>query len=419
MQAGPPPEDIHAILSRFHTWTGKNPGNGNGKTKGAPAEGIREIPYEEAMRQHREREVARGTRRTATSGKKKETTQPAGKTADPGSPDLSASQDDLPLWVTTLPVVPDTEPFVELGATPDAAAEQERTAVPDPPSPRIGRPSPSKRTVAATPARPATREEKLLAAFPGMAAPASVDLSPALLPARSKPQRRTAAPPPVAAKPSAEAVRVHPAVPPASAASASRTPAKSKPARTLSRLSPPAVTARPEVKPIAPAGLIGSPIKPSPASPARRPVVKKAAAARVVKARSRRRTKAPFRQILANTVRQPKEVVAAKTKPAPDRTRRITTRFSPAEERRIEKCAAELGITVSAYLRQCTLAAATAKPQEEAPDPPVSAKARKGRARAEEPAIRYAAPPPSFLGGWLALLRNRFLGAPVRFSEDA
>ncbi|HVT99258.1 MAG TPA: hypothetical protein VHE33_17280, partial [Acidobacteriaceae bacterium] len=330
----------------------------------------------------------------------------------------SESQEDLPLWVRNLSVVPDTEPFIELGATADAVAEQERTAVFDPPTPRVARSSPSKRTAAATAAKPVTREEKLLAAFPGMAAPASEDLPPAPLPARSKPQRRTATPPPAAAKPSAEAVRVHPAASPAPAASA-RTPAKSKPARARARPSPPAVTTRPEVKPIAPAALIGSPIQPMPASHTRRPVVKKAAAARVVKTRSRRRTKAPFRQILANTVRQPKEVVAAKTKPAPDRTRRITTRFSPAEERRIEKCAAELGITVSAYLRQCTLAAATAKPQAEAPDPPAPAKARKGRARGVEPAIGYAAPPPSFLGGWLALLRNRFLGAPVRFSEEA
>ncbi|HVT98779.1 MAG TPA: hypothetical protein VHE33_14845, partial [Acidobacteriaceae bacterium] len=135
MQAGPPPEDLHAILSRFHTWAGKNPGNGNGKTKGAAEEGIREIPYEEAMRLHREREVARGTRRTATPGKKKETaaTQAAGKVSDTGSPNPSESQEDLPLWVRNLSVVPDTEPFIELGATADAVAEQERTAVFDPP----------------------------------------------------------------------------------------------------------------------------------------------------------------------------------------------------------------------------------------------------------------------------------------------
>jgi hypothetical protein len=31
----------------------------------------------------------------------------------------------------------------------------------------------------------------------------------------------------------------------------------------------------------------------------------------------------------------------------------------------------------------------------------------------------YSVSAPSVLGGWLALLRNRFLGPPVRFSNQA
>jgi hypothetical protein len=72
-----------------------------------------------------------------------------------------------------------------------------------------------------------------------------------------------------------------------------------------------------------------------------------------------------------------------RNKPAPDRTRRITTRFSLAEERRIGKCAAELGITVSSYLRQCALSSVTQKPLPEAPAPTAAAGTRKPPARAQ------------------------------------
>ncbi|MGC2297791.1 MAG: hypothetical protein WA476_03240, partial [Acidobacteriaceae bacterium] len=53
----------------------------------------------------------------------------------------------------------------------------------------------------------------------------------------------------------------------------------------------------------------------------------------------------PFRQVLARSVQQPALPVARETEAAPDRSRRITTRFTPAEQRRIEKRAAEIGLT--------------------------------------------------------------------------
>jgi hypothetical protein len=164
--------------------------------------------------------------------------------------------------------------------------------------------------------------------------------------------------------------------------------------------------------------LIGSPIQALPASPARRPVVKRAGPASAAKSKLRTPRRPPFRQVLASTIQQPKAALALRDKPAQDRTRRITTRFSPGEERRLGKCAAELGITVSAYLRQCALTAVTQKPIPESPAPPASAKTRKPPARATEHPVPNAAPAP-LLGGWLALLRNRFLGPPVRFSEEA
>lgn len=51
-------EDLHSILNRFQTWSGKHtgPANGNGHK---PSEGVREIPYEEALRQVQSRRVTR------------------------------------------------------------------------------------------------------------------------------------------------------------------------------------------------------------------------------------------------------------------------------------------------------------------------------------------------------------------------
>jgi hypothetical protein len=57
MQPGANPEDIHTILSRFSHWAGEQPANGNGHRKGLKSlgAGVREIPYEEAMRLMRSR----------------------------------------------------------------------------------------------------------------------------------------------------------------------------------------------------------------------------------------------------------------------------------------------------------------------------------------------------------------------------
>ena len=205
MQAGPPPEDLHAILSRFHNWAGKGPANGNGHAKRTPEEGIREIPYEEAIRQHRDRQAARSPRRTAASQKAKAgagTSQPAAKPADTSSPNLSESQEEMPLWVAQLPVVPETEPVVEL--KPPAPATQEWTAspppppaVPDPPrAPRRGaRPSSAPKTTATKSPKIEGGEQVFLAAFPELPACRFVDLPAAPLTQRSKPRHRTAAPP--------------------------------------------------------------------------------------------------------------------------------------------------------------------------------------------------------------------------------
>ncbi|HEX4064626.1 MAG TPA: hypothetical protein VHZ09_01280 [Acidobacteriaceae bacterium] len=149
-----------------------------------------------------------------------------------------------------------------------------------------------------------------------------------------------------------------------------------------------------------------------------RPETKKRSAALAKKSA---RKHPEFRQVLTKSVRAAKKSTAAKKTKEPDRTRRITTRFSTAEERRIEKAASLEGVTVSAYLRKCALAAGKGQTVP-SPIPASAQKARKASGRrALEPEIRLFAQPPttSLVGGWLTLLRQRFLSSPTRFSERA
>ena len=77
-------------------------------------------------------------------------------------------------------------------------------------------------------------------------------------------------------------------------------------------------------------------------------------------------------------------------------------------------------MTVSAYLRECALAMAASQNSLTLPSF-TTRKARKSNAPepAEYQQNAYSAPAPSLLGGWLSMLRNRFLGPAVRFSEQA
>jgi hypothetical protein len=58
MQPGTNPEDIHTILSRFSHWARKQTGNGHAKGLSSLDAGVREIPYEEAIRRMRSRKEA-------------------------------------------------------------------------------------------------------------------------------------------------------------------------------------------------------------------------------------------------------------------------------------------------------------------------------------------------------------------------
>lgn len=538
MQPGPRSEDINSILSRFQTWADKNPVNGaaNGHGNGDASEEIREIPYEEAIRQLRDRQAAQSrrpprprARRAAAPSRKRAATPPyipasPAAPAPPAAPQPSAPLQAAPRsgrWIDNLPVIPDTEPVIELRSAASAAAPSA-----PPPQTREDRIPPRSASVPAedrtamvapTPAqRPSPRPPKtapqseaaasLFAAMPDLPAMPFVDLPAVALSARRRPERRTparrlqpkpepqaqtepefepemetapeapprlparpaaaaaalpprrvataqtptppplpakaAAPPPPVRKPMAaraeapqpqrQAIPVRPAARPRVTATAVRA-AKSQAtaqtrtdARTQSRTQS-QTQARSKARPQAGPALSGNPRSALIQSPmkavARQPSAAVSRRQRLASApRARKPERSHFRQVLANTVQQPKALLTPRKKPAPDRTRRITTRFTTAEERRIEKQASELGMTVSAYLRQCALAALASVSQkiewEEEPAPVNIRKNGKQPAPASWQTNGYANSP-SLLGGWLSLLRNRFLGPPIRFSEEA
>jgi hypothetical protein len=328
MQPAANPEDIHTILGRFHTWAGKNPGNGNGKSAAPETEGVREIPYEEAMRNFRRRHKT-PTRRPSPAAEPPATSPAASQTAllKQEEPLPSSAAPD-PLPETPLSATPEVqfEDRLPLSASPVPAAKAVRAPSPEP---KKCQPKKASRPAKNLHAEPVTRA--LVPAKPSQLAP--------LPKVQPKPKRRAA-------------------------------PAKKSTALAL---------------------------RPSTAGP-----------------------KAPvFRNVLAKTVRTASASVqnTRKAVPKPDRSRRVTTRFSAAEQRRLERAAAEAGLTVSAWLRQCALRAETASAPLPAPAP-----SRKKRAAAPAPQVEpalFSTPAPSGLGSWLTLLRQRFLSSPARFSERA
>jgi hypothetical protein len=449
MQPGPNPEDINTILSRFQSWAEKHPsegnGNGNGHKNGAGSDSdeIREIPYEEAIRQYRSRHGQ--TPRRAAAAKPRIRAGSAQKPAmqtekplmkkEPNPPAVEMEAEALPQWVSELPLVADSEPVIELRAAVQPApvvAEQvvqartqvaidleEATEVVQ----RAMEGVRKKRNT--TPPKTKPEPEKLAA----MAAKAETPARASVAPARAA----TVASPTPVAKPERKAPQK-----PSQARSAATRPPQARLAPT------------PPIPAIRKAASAGQPVKaqarmarPNPKSSIIKAQIKTAAqppAPRIARAavkspapraagrRSaptphptlRRPQHAPFHKVLANTVHRAKiSAVAKKKKLAPDRTQRITTRFTAAEERRIEKLAAEADLTVSAYLRECALAVVASQNSLALPSF-ATTKARKSNAPppVEYQPNAYSVPAPSLLGGWLSLLRNRFLGPPVRFSEQ-
>lgn len=349
MQPLPDPDDIPTLLSRFHTWAEKQPGpsNGNGHRKGDGIEGVRELTYEEAMEQHRDRQPPQREPRT------RPTRARVVAETDPSKAD----------------------PSVPAAIAPAAAAKEQKLRI-------------------------ATESQLVETNTPSEASISSPQVE---LPFAAEARRAhdgTAIAAALAKK------TAKPAVPLAAAKSAKKITAVKKAAGSAVR---PKVPAPKEAAVTA---------KAAKASPMGRTAKKKPSA---ITAKKCARNQPEFRQVLAKSVRAANTSPGLKKTKAPDRTRRITTRFSTSEERRIEKSASLAGMTVSAWLRKCALAAEqnrTVQPQTR----PTSKKVGKaGRPVVPETETRLFAQPEttSLVGGWLTLLRQRFLSSPTRFAERA
>jgi hypothetical protein len=402
MQPAANPQDIHSILSRFQTWAEQQPanGNGNGHKNGAAAlEGVREIPYEEAMRQHRGRRAAQGQRRTVPPHASVSSVlprepdlqaEPVAEVPSPSAVDLAAANfaevaamtKFEPASPLSKEVVPHDPAQVAIGVVvePVASAAKVRT-------PR------AKRVQTAPPA--ATEKPALISA----GATSALITNALLEPLRPVP------------RPILHSARQELRPKPTAMAA---TPI---PAPTITTRA--AVTAKPPLKPALRR-------KPKTAAKAAAQSAAPGTSAAFSTAKALIVRQPQFRQVLAKTVLRAKPPAAPKPTPGkeatPDRTQRITTRFSPAEQRRIEKQAALAGLTVSAWLRHCALSGGTtpAHPKTAQPATAKSGSKRRGVA-APNPAhvALFSQPTNSALGNWLTLLRQRFLSSPARFSEQA
>lgn len=423
MQPAANPEDIRAILSRFHTWAEKNPvqgdsdgnGHGNGAGNGHAAAGseeLREISYEEAIRKHRDRGAAKMPKRAAAASAPTTPVarRPARVKAEP-EPRMEVFQG--------LPV----EPAQELSVAPPILKPPAVETQPRPvPAPVHAENAPEDRTPLAT------AFEQITAAIERNEKISRPEYAPAVKTAKTEKLAKSEAPAAAAAQTTATPAAKTAAAPrtPKVQRKAGRRPARAKIAAMAKMpLTREAITAalaaKPQSRPVTKVGsaLIKPPIVAGIKASARIAAPRKSAAPAVAQRRNAKHP--PFHQVLAYSVQQPRQPVAKKKQAEPDRNRRITTRFSTAEERRIAKHAALAGLTVSAYLRKCALSV-VASTQSARSATPASAPAKRRKQTAPQ-APSYQdyqyVEPTSLLGSWLALLRNRFLPPPVRYSGQA
>jgi hypothetical protein len=416
MQPGTNPDDLHTILSRFSTWAEKQPvsSNGNHHKNGIGAEEVREIPYEEAIRQYRKRRAPQERQRV----------QAPTVAADP------AKEVGPEVKIEAYPptVVP-REPPVE--AAPLCTSETVTIAATAPPQKGLAGIVPPELAPAHPPL--ATKDQVARIAKPKTpskrkAADAAQKSTPPEVANQVSPNTEEDVATTAAEHAVTSVVQVRPLTKNHLASSPAKltvqAPSQVKERVTSGRANP-AIRARPQMKKhpassrATPAIQAGSQTKRHTASVA---APAKHAATPASKPRGKRHP--AFRHVLANSVqakplRTPK-TRAPKKQAAPDRNRRITTRFSTAEQRRIEKQAAEAGLTVSAWLRNCALA------QPGTRIDPVGRRAAKAENKGASttpsnypPETLFSPPRNSLLGNWLTLLRHRFLASPQRFAEQA
>lgn len=330
-----PAEDIHAILSRFQTWAGKQPENGHRQN----AAGVREIPMEEAMRQLRSRRAKPAAPMAEKPPAPQPPTVPGARDSKAASAPKRTPPTEAVATVSEKTAAAVSAPEDKTGATADDPARKVRALIPQ--GARAAR--------LAAAARRKPLEQKRIT-------------TPAL--AAAERPRRTAAKPASARKPKKRAV-------------SAAVPMGGGPQETGKR------QARKADQPA-------------------RPSVRRRAA--------RATRKAEFREVLARSVRTEK---AAKKQ---ERRQRVSVRLSSTEERRLQQRALQAGLTISEYLRRSALEAEA--PQQQTLRGRAGAPGRSGKAAAPL-FVHSTNQNNSVLGGWIALLRNRFLASPARFAERA
>ncbi len=466
MQPGPNPDDLHTILSRFSSWAEKQPfvSNGNHHKNGIETEEVREIPYEEAIRQFRKRRAAPTRQRARGSVPANDSAKPEPAEPDPAKSDaakliaanlIAAHFEAVRADATSTP-----EPKAKVHAP--VAAKDASKAVMDSAASPDSEPTP-KATLqpridlteaipwAITPARSPARVIKDSREGPKSNAvlnPRAPTATPELVSPEVALKANLKSVATAANDEAAKFVPQSKPLPQQHAVSSAASPEDHIRARMKrnprSRQAEPAVQVVPPSKRIAasspatpaiqPRPRVTKQAAPDPAKPAaqigrlmtRHATGNATAGKRAATARTASRSKRhpAFRQILASTVdAKPAEAArksASKKQAPPDRNRRITTRFSTAEQRRIEKQAAQAGLTVSAWLRNCALAQSGSSTNPQAPKPPKTE--NRGPAQPHRPSqdVTFFAPPASsMVGNFLTLLRQRFLASPRRFSEQA
>jgi len=426
MQPGTNPDDLHAILSRFSTWAEKQPVNSNGNhhKNGIGTEEVREIPYEEAIRQYRKRRPAQEGRRVqapvaaAEAAKKVE---PEVKVAayPPAAVPQESPVGASPLYASETKTIPAT-------VTPPTAATalSQMSAVAT---------IPSVIAVAANPPLaakdPVARIAKPKTVWQRKATDAAQESTSPEVTIRASQKAEDDATTVAAETSAASVVKTRPLTKKRHVSSSEKATAQATSKvkeNAASGQAKPGIQVRPQVKKQPASGPAAHAIRTG-AQTKKRTASVAAPARRAAPAASKLRGKKhpAFRRILANSiqaqsVRTPKTRAPKKQAAAPDRNRRITTRFSTAEERRIEKQAADAGLTVSAWLRHCALAQPGTQIGSSGKR---AAKAENERASTKpsnyQPETIFSQPTTSLLGNWLTLLRHRFLASPQRFAERA
>lgn len=384
-------EDIHTIMNRFQTWAGQQSVNGNDNGHRNSQEEVREIPYDEALRQLRNRE-GQGKRPAAAAKPAPAVERPVVAAA---VPTVSASEDKK----ATAAVVP-VKPSSTIETTPSPAEPESTTPAPRTPATSVAAPAGQVDPAPATKSAPKPK-----------AIPAAKAVTAISLPKVSNKKLLTTLPKKSAAPEPPKAVAAKPAVSPMPAAvHKSASPAKTAASKVQAKgiASAKKASAGKRGKGTTQKTLATRTAAAAP--PTSRP---KKPAVRLKKPKASAQPK--FRQVLAKSIRKPNKHSTAK-RAAAERDQRITIRFSAEEQRRLEESASRAGIRLSVWLRQRVLT----EQQNHIHPRPALPSARKTKSAAIQTAP--PSPPASLFNspmGWLALLRQRFLTSPVRIAEKA